>query len=239
MTEGLAPVPTLKSVTARLRCWSSPWPSTRTHVITVLVVAAAASAFASYAQDAWAQWHYIGHSLVLWIIVATAAALRGTLLQSWLTTSTTLAVAVAVYFAATRIFGPFDQYPPLAPLLLLWIVLAAVGGFGFAVLCLTAVGRGWPSFLAAGVIAGLMLGDALNASIGIPYIEQHQPIEALHSILADPGPVLVIGCIAAAGWIAAMLIHQRHRLATVWLVIPGLIAGHALASIPDLLLHYV
>lgn len=89
----------------RLRRWSSPWPATPTHLVAVLALAAASGVFAAYVQDAWPSWHFIGHSLVLWIIVAAAAALVGTWFQSWLTTSAALAVAVLSYFIAVGVFG--------------------------------------------------------------------------------------------------------------------------------------
>lgn len=193
--------------------------------------------FAALAQDHLSGWHFIGHSLVLWIIVATGAAMRGTLLQSWATTSAALAIAVATYYTVTRVFGPFDSYPSLAPLLLFWGVLAVVGGLGFAVLCLTALRRGRLNFLAVGTVAGLMLGDAINTAIGIPYIEQDKPLKALSSI-SYPGPVFTVALVGSGLWILALLIHHRRRLLTVWLIVPGLAIGHILVTVPDVLLHY-
>lgn len=207
-------------------------------MVAVVVLAAASGIFAAYVQDAWPGWHYIGHSLVLWIIVAAAAAVRGTWLQSWLTTSAVLLVAVLSYFIAVRGFGPFDYPPLLSPVLLFWIVLAVVGGLGFATIGLTAVNPGRLSFLAVGVIAGLMLGDAINASVGIFYVEQDAPLSALLSVMHSPGPVLIIGSVGALCWIVIMLVQHRHRLSLSWLIVPGGLVGYVLVSVPDLLLHY-
>lgn len=222
---------------ARARAWSSPWPTTRISVIVSLAVAVAASIFAALAQDRWNGWHFIGHSLSLWIIIATFAAMRGTFAQSWVTTSATLAVSVTTYYTVTRLFGPFDSYSPLAPLLVFWGALAIAGGFGFAVLCLTALGPGRFRFLAAGTIAGLMLGDAINTTIGLPYLEQPDPIAALGSI-SYSDPVFTVAIVGAACWTALILIRHRHRLLAAWSILPGLVAGHILVSIPDFLLHY-
>lgn len=202
-----------------------------------LAVAVTASIFAALVQDHWNGWHFIGHSLSLWIIIATFAAMRGTLVQSWVTTSATLAASVTTYYTVTRLFGPFDAYPLLAPLLLFWGALAIVGGFGFAVLCLTALGPGRLRFLAAGTVAGLMLGDAINTAIGLPYLEQPDPIGALGSI-SYPGPVFTVALVGAACWTLLILIRHRHRPLAAWSILPGLVAGHVLVSIPDLLLHY-
>lgn len=214
-----------RSVVARAKLWSSPWPSTRTSVTVVLGMAVAASVFAAIAQDHLSGWHFIGHSLVLRIIVATVAAMRGPLLQSWATASAALAVAVVTYYTVTRLFGPFDAYPSLAPLLLFWSVLAVVGGLGFAVLCHTALGRGWLRFLAVGIVAGLILGDAITTAIGIPYIEQEQPLAALGSI-SYPGPVFTVALVGATCWTLGLLIHHRRGLLTAWMVAPGLIVGY-------------
>lgn len=184
-----------------------------------------------------ARLHYIGHSLVLWIIVAAAAAVRGTWLQSWLTTSAVLVVAVLSYFIAVRGFGPFEYPPLLSPALLFWIVLAGLA-VGFATIGLTAVNRGRLSFLAVDVIAGLMLGDAINASVGIFYVEQDEPLSALLSIMHSPGPVLIIGSVGALCWIVIMMVHHRHRWSRSWLIVPGGLVGYVLVSVPDLLLHY-
>lgn len=225
------------SLVARARQFSSPWPTTKPFVVTVLVLTVLVSVFASVAQDHLDGWHFIGHSLVLWIILATGAATHGNLLQGWATSTTTLIVAVATYYTATRTFGPFDAYPPLAPLLMFWGALAIVGGFGFALLCITALRPGWSSFPAVGVIAGLMVGDAINTAIGIPYLELPNPFAALASIsLFDP--VFTVAWIGAGSWIlTALLLHHR-QLLRAWLIVPGLLVGHILVSIPDLLLHY-
>lgn len=227
-----------KDLVTRLRHWSSPWPSTRSHIVAVLALAVASSSFAAYVQDAWPTWHYIGHSLVLWIIVATVAAVRGSWLQSWLTTSAVLFVAVMSYFIAVRTFGPFEYPSLLSPLLLFWIVLAVVGGLGFATICLTAVNPGQLSWAAIGTIAGLLLGDAINASIGIPFAERTEPVKALLSIADNPGPVLIIGSIAALLWTATMIVHRRHHLGLTWLIVPGVLVGFVLVTIPDFLLHF-
>lgn len=203
----------------------------------MLGLAACSGAFAAYVQDAWPAWHYIGHSLVLWTCVAVIAALRGSWLQSSLTTSVALIVAVLTYFIATRVFGPFDYPPLLSPLLAFWIVLAAVGGFGFATICLTAVNRNTLTWLAIGTVPGLLLGDALNASAGIPFLEI-SPLEALTTILSNPSPIVLIASGATTCWLAAMFILQRTNLGHVWLTLPGFIGGYVLITIPDLLLHF-
>jgi len=206
--------------------------------VAVLALAAASGVFAAYVQDAWPSWHFIGHSLVLWIIVAAAAALVGTWFQSWLTTSAALAVAVLSYFIAARVFGPFEYPALLSPLLLFWVVLAAVGALGFATICLTAANHGRLSYLAVGVIAGLLVGDAINTSVGIPYVEQSEPLTALRSVIDNSDPVMIIGTTGALCWIAIMLVHHRHSLIRAWLIVPGALVGQVLVTIPDLLLHY-
>lgn len=237
MNGGLLDTSAFRSVVSRAKSWSSPWPSSPTYVTTVLALAAAASIFAAFAQDHLQGWHFIGHSLVLWIIIAVGAATRGTLQQSWATASAALAVAIVTFYTVTRLFGPSDSYPSLAPLLFFWGVLAAVGGLGFAVLCLTALTRPWCTFLAVGTVAGLMLGDAINTAIGIPHVEQDKPFDALTSI-GYPGPVFTVAILGAGCWTLGMLIHHRRRLKIAWLIVPGLVIGHILVTIPDVLLHY-
>lgn len=222
----------------RLGALSSPWPYSSRYTIGVVIAGGTSGVTAAYIQDAWPTWHYLGHSLVVWIIVATAAAFRGTLLQAWATSTSALAIAVLSYFVTIRLVGPFEYPSLLSPLLLFWLILAVIGGLGFACLGLVAVNRTWLTWPAVGTVVGLLIGDALNAEVGIPWIDESMSITTVWDMRGSYGPVFNLAAFAAVSWIVAMFIVHRRYLARSWLLLPGIPVGYALVTIPDLLLHY-
>lgn len=209
----------------------------RRYLVTVVALGAASSTLAAYAQDAWRGWHFLGHSLVLWVIIAAVASLRGTLIQAWATCAAVLACSVFSYFISLGIFSPYAVPSIFGLLTAFWLLLAIVGAFGFAVLIRLALGASRLSWLAIGSLAGMLIGDGVNVSIGIPWIEQRQPAAALWGIFRYSNPVLLLAVLAALLWLVSMAVRRRRELSSSWLTAPGAALGWALVTIPDLLLH--